>query len=118
MQLIFLAYIVFECHHNIQNQPIFTTVLSPSSFRHITTIRKHQHFCEILKYIFFLIFFKTVSRIAKHSTDTPSIDFHSYSQELVYMCSCHKFLRLPSFSHKSSDTSVSHGICPPQPPTT
>ena len=35
------------------------TVPSPRSFRGITTIRKHHHFGEILKY-FFLMFFKTV----------------------------------------------------------
>ena len=66
-QLIFLPYTVFECRHNIRNQPVSTTIPSPSSFRDITTIRKHQHFREILKY-FFLMFFKTVSHIAKHST--------------------------------------------------
>ena len=66
-QLIFLPYTMFECHHNIRNQPVSTTIPSPSSFRDITTIRKHQHFGEILKY-FFLMFFKTVSHIAKHST--------------------------------------------------
>ena len=66
-QLIFLPYTVFECRHNIRNQPVSTTIPSPSSFRDITTIRKHQHFGEILKY-FFLMFFKTVSHIAKHST--------------------------------------------------
>ena len=61
------TYTVFECRHNIRNQPVSTTIPSPSSFRDITTIRKHQHFGEILKY-FFLMFFKTVSHIAKHST--------------------------------------------------
>ena len=66
-QLIFLPYTVFECRHNIRNQPVSTTIPSPSSFHDITTIRKHQHFGEILKY-FFLMFFKTVSHIAKHST--------------------------------------------------
>ena len=35
------------------------TLPSPSSFRGITTIRKHHHFGEILKY-FFRMFFKTV----------------------------------------------------------
>ena len=60
------TYTVFECRHNIRNQPVSTTIPSPSSFRDITMIRKHQHFGEILKY-FFLMFFKTVSHIAKHS---------------------------------------------------
>ena len=69
MQLIFLPYTVFQCRHNIRNQPVSTKIQSPSSFCNITTIRKHQHFAEILKY-FFLMFFKTVSHmyIAKHST--------------------------------------------------
>ena len=67
VQLIFLPYTVFECRHNIRNQPVSTTIPSPSSFRDITTIRKHQHFIEILKY-FFLMLFKTASHIAKHST--------------------------------------------------
>ena len=58
-----------------------------SSFRDITTIRKYQHLGET----FFLMFFETVLHIAKHSSGTPSIGFHSYSQELVYMCSCNKF---------------------------
>ena len=66
-QVIFIPYTVLECRHNIRNQPVSTTIPSPSSFRDITTIRKHQHFGEILKY-FFLMFFKTVSHIAKHST--------------------------------------------------
>ena len=66
-ELIFLPYTVFECRHNIRSQPVSTTIPSPSSFRYITTIRKHQHFGEILEY-FFLMSFKTVSHIAKHST--------------------------------------------------
>ena len=41
---------------------------------------------------FFLMFFKTVPHITKHSTGTRSIGFHSYSQELVYMCSCYNFV--------------------------
>ena len=66
-QLIFLPYMVFECRHNIRNQPVSTTIPPPSSFCDITTVRKHQHFGEILKYLF-LMFFKTVSHIAKHNT--------------------------------------------------
>ena len=66
-QLIFLPYTVFECRHNIRNQLVSTTIPSPSSFCDITTIRKHQHFGEILK-CFFLMFLKTVSHIAKQST--------------------------------------------------
>ena len=65
-QLIFLPYTVFECRHNIRKQPVSTTIPSPSSFCDIATIRKHQHFGEILKH-FFLMFIKTVSRIAKHT---------------------------------------------------
>ena len=55
-QLIFLPYMVFECRHNIRNQPVSTTIPSPSSFCNITTIRKHQHFSEILKYVFSYVF--------------------------------------------------------------
>ena len=55
-QLIFLPYMVFEWHHNIQNQPISTTIPSPSLFRNISTIRKHQHFGHILKYVFSYVF--------------------------------------------------------------
>ena len=99
-QLIFLPYTVFECRHNIRNQPISTTIPSPRSFRDITTIRKHQHFGKIFKY-FFLMCFKAVSHIAKHSTDLPrNIGFHSYSKELVYMCSFFKFV-CPLFAQES-----------------
>ena len=98
-QLIFLPYTVFECRHNIRNQPVSTTIPSPSSFRDITTIRKHQHFGEILKY-FFLMLFKTVSHIAKQHRPSPNIGFHSYSKELVYMCSCYKFV-CPLFTQES-----------------
>ena len=51
-----LPYMVFECRHNIRNQPVSTTIPSPSSFRHITTIRKHRHFGENLKYVFSYVF--------------------------------------------------------------
>ena len=49
-------YIIFECRHNIRNQPVSTTIPSPSSFRNITTIRKQQQFGEIFKYVLFLCF--------------------------------------------------------------
>ena len=55
-QIIFLPYMVFECRHNIRNQPVSTTTPSPSSFRDITTTRKHLHFGEILKYVFSYVF--------------------------------------------------------------
>ena len=58
-----LPCMIFECRHNIQNQPVSTTIPSPSSFRDITTIRKHWDFGEILKYVF-RIFFKIVTHIA------------------------------------------------------
>ena len=58
-----LPYMVFECRHNIRNQLVSTTIPSPSSFRKITTIKKQQHFGEILKYVFSYVF-KTVSHIA------------------------------------------------------
>ena len=50
-QLIILPHMVFECRHNIWNQPVSTAIPSPSLFRDITTIRKHQHLGEILKYV-------------------------------------------------------------------
>ena len=56
MQLIFLPYMVFECRHNIQNQTASTAIPSPSSIRDITTIGKHQHLGEILKYVFSYVF--------------------------------------------------------------
>ena len=74
-QLILLPYTVFECHHNIRNQAVSTKIPSASSFRDITTIRKHRHFGGILKY-FFLMFFKTILHIAKHSIDPlPTLGF-------------------------------------------
>ena len=82
---------VFECRHDIQNQPVSTTIPSPSSFRNITTLRKHSISVRFLN-TFFLMFFKTVSQIAQHSIGTPSIGFHSYPQELVYVCSYYKFV--------------------------
>ena len=51
-----LPCMTFECRHNIRNQPVSTTIPSPSSFRHITTIRKHRHFGENLKYVFSYVF--------------------------------------------------------------
>ena len=51
-----LPYMILECRHNIRNQPVSTTIPSPSSFRDITTIRKHRHFGEILKYVFSYVF--------------------------------------------------------------
>ena len=47
-----LPYMIFECRHNIRDQPVSTTIPSPSLSRDITTIRKH-HFGEILKYDLF-----------------------------------------------------------------
>ena len=84
-QLIFLPYTVFECRHNIRNQPVSTTIPSPSSFRNITTIRKHQHFGEILKY-FFLMFFKTASHIAKQSTGPPPTLLFIRTQKNWFIC--------------------------------
>ena len=37
---IFLQYMVFECRHNIRNQPVSTAIPSARSFHDITTIRK------------------------------------------------------------------------------
>ena len=42
-QLIFLPYMVFECRHNIRNQPLSTAIPSPSSLRDITMLRKYHH---------------------------------------------------------------------------
>ena len=47
-----LPCMIFECYHNIWNHPVSTTIPSQSPFRDITTIRKHRHFGEILKYVF------------------------------------------------------------------
>ena len=84
-------YKIFECRHNIRNQPVSTTILSPSSF---ATSLRSGNIGILVRFLntFFLVFFKTVSHTAKHSTGTPSIGFHSYSQELVYMCSCYNFV--------------------------
>ena len=57
-QLIFLPFMVFECRHNIGNQHVSTAIRSPSSFCDITTIRKHQHLGEILKYAFSYVFLR------------------------------------------------------------
>ena len=78
------------------------------------------------------MFFKTVSHMVKRGTGTPNIGLHSYSQELVYMCSCYKFvyslftqefwvlLRADSVfaPYKPLHNSASHNIFPLQPPTT
>ena len=50
-----LPYMIFECRHNIRDQPVSTTIPSPSLSRDITTIRKH-HFGEILKHDFLNVF--------------------------------------------------------------
>ena len=55
-QLIFLPFMVFKCLHNIRNQPVSTAIPSPSSFCDITTIGKHQHLGEILKYVLSYVF--------------------------------------------------------------
>ena len=77
---------VFECRHNIQNQPVFTAIPSPISFRDITTRGTHQQFGKILKDIF-LVFFNTVWHLDRHSTQANiivsplTIGFHFYTQE-------------------------------------
>ena len=76
---------------SLLHEPVSTAIPSQGSFRDITTTRKHRHLGEILKYVFSYVFFKTVLHKAKHSTGTPNIGFRSYSQELVYICSCYKF---------------------------
>ena len=47
---------VFECRHNIENQPVSTTIPFPSPFCNSATTETHQHFGKILIDIF-LIFF-------------------------------------------------------------
>ena len=90
---IFFPNMVFECRNNIRNQPVSTTISSPNSFRNITTIGTHQHLGKVLKEIFF----GTVWHLDRHSTQANiilsslSIDFHSYTQELVCMFSSDKF---------------------------
>ena len=51
-QHILFPYIVFECRHNIRNQPVSTAILSPSSFRDITTIGTFQHLGEVFSFVF------------------------------------------------------------------
>ena len=46
-----LSYMIFEWRPNIRDQPVSTTIPSPSLSRDITTIRKH-HFGEILQHDF------------------------------------------------------------------
>ena len=48
-QPIFFPYKVFECCHNIRNQPVSKAIPPASSFRDITMIGTHQHLGEILK---------------------------------------------------------------------
>ena len=47
-----LPYTVFECHHNIWNQPVSTTIPFPSPFCNSTTTETHRHFGQILIDIF------------------------------------------------------------------
>ena len=76
---------VFECRHNIQNQPISTAIPSASSFRNINTIRKHQHSGKILKYVFSYVFQDpftyTQHRYSQHQ-------FYLYLQERILICCC------------------------------
>ena len=51
-----LPYMVFECRHNIRNQPVSTTIPFPSPFCNSATTETHRHFGKILIDIF-LIFF-------------------------------------------------------------
>ena len=85
VQLIFLPYTVFQCRCNVRTQPVSTTIPSPSLFSGITTIRKHQHFGDILKY-FFLMFFKTISHIAKHSTSPLPTMVFICTQKNYFIC--------------------------------
>ena len=53
---IFFPYMVFECRHNIWNQPVSTAIPSPNSFRDITSIGTHQYLGKNLKDVFFRFF--------------------------------------------------------------
>ena len=128
----FLPYNIFQCRHNIRNQPVSTAIPSPGSFCDITTTRAHQRLGEILKYVLFHAFLRQYYIKLKHSTGICSIGFHSYSLELAYKCSCNNFFSLlltkefwvlvrsdSAFAlYTSSSASASHNICPPQPTTT
>ena len=51
-----LPCMVFECSHNIRNQPVSTTIPFPSPFCNSTTTETHRHFGKILIDIFFIFF--------------------------------------------------------------
>ena len=51
-----LPCIVFECRHNIRNQPVSTTIPFPSPFCNSATTETHQHFDKILIDIFLFFF--------------------------------------------------------------
>ena len=53
MHAMFFPYLVFECCHKIQNQPVCKVIPFPNSFRDIITIETHQYFGKIFKDIFF-----------------------------------------------------------------
>ena len=48
-----LPCMVFECRHNIRNQPVSTTIPFPSPFCNSTTTETHRHFGKILIDLFF-----------------------------------------------------------------
>ena len=78
-QPIFFPYKVFECCHNIRNQPVSKAIPPASSFRDITMIGTHQHLGEILKdkNIFKNIFFFFQGSIAYRQTQHRQILFYS-----------------------------------------
>ena len=118
---------VFECHHNIQNQPVSTTIPSPGSFHNIPMIRKQQQFGCILKYVLFLCFSRQYHIQLTHNSDTPSTVLHcvctrTNSQYSCYLRICLFFHpRISSFSQVRQSLIPKHfslpHICPPQPPT-
>ena len=81
---IFFPYMVFECRHNIRNQPASTAIPSPNSFCGTTTIGTHQHFGKILKDIFFDFLQDRHSTQANIILSPFSIGFHFYTQKQVF----------------------------------
>ena len=66
-------YMIFECCHNIRNQPISTAIPSPHSFHDNTLIVTYQHLGKILKDIFFIFFQDIMSLRYTQHTDNSFI---------------------------------------------
>ena len=115
---------VFQCRHNIRNQPVSTTIPSQSST--ITTIRKHQPFGEIIKCVFSYVFPDNLTySYTQHRHSQHWFSFvltrTSLYVQLLQVCLpiiYPRILNLSLVRFRSSNTSISHNICPPRPPTT